>query len=116
MDATVKKISAQTDGTLRLALLDSNGEVISSRNFPLAGLKPDTVISLPVVNADWSETPRTNQLTLRLEVSSLTDSSTLGIASAKPREYRDGIFAVGGNKQDADLVFHYTCANPWTGN
>jgi hypothetical protein len=116
VDVTVKKLPIQPVGALQLALMDSNSQLISSRDFPLTGLSPNGVVTLPVKAADWALKQGSNQLTIRIESQGLAATDALGIAISTPRQYRDGIFTLGGEKQDADLVFHYTCANPWTGN
>ena len=115
VDALVKDVPQQKDGALRLQLLDSNNQVVKSRDFPLAGLARDSAVSLDVAASDWPQTPRTSQMTLRLEMVGQSAPGGPAIAIAQPRQYRDGIFSVGGVRQDADLVFHFTCANPWTG-
>jgi uncharacterized membrane protein len=116
VDVDVKKLAGQTEGVLRLSLLTSNNQVVSSRDFPLSSLNPNMLVMLPVSAADWPETPKSSLLTIRLETPGLAATDGVGLAISVPKQYRDGSFTAGGVKQDADLVFHYTCANPWTGN
>jgi len=115
VDVTVKDLAVSTGSNLQLSLLDSNNMVLALQKYPLSALTRNLTLTLPVNAAVYDQTPRTSMYTIHLESPDLTGPDALGMASSAPRQYRDGSFTAAGVKQDADLVFHYTCANPWTG-
>jgi hypothetical protein len=110
VDVQVKKSSAQQQGVLRMSLLNPQAQVLATQNFEISTLQPDSTLSLPVPLAAAA-----TKYTIKLETPGLPAPDWIGIAINTPKQYRDGDYAVGGKKLPSDLVFHYSCINPWTG-
>ena len=94
-----------------MSLLNPQAQVLASQDFKISELQPNSILSLPVPDTAAAGT----KYTIKLETPGLNAPDSIGISINTPKQYRDGDYAVGGKKLPSDLVFHYSCINPWTG-
>jgi hypothetical protein len=112
VDVKVSSIPETVQGTLRFSLLDGNGQFLSSKDFTISSMRAGSDIKLPVLSTSAQED--SPKYELRLESKDVQSSTGIGIAISDSNHYREGDLTVAGIKQYADLIFHYTCPNPWS--
>lgn len=112
IDVNVKKIPTVKDGQIRLALLN-NDQVIGSQDFRLDDIPENGLLNL-YIQGDLQNMVG-SKYKISVEAPSLPVNNSVGLAINVPKQYHDGAFTVAGEGMNSDLVFHYSCVNPWSG-
>ena len=106
----VSSVPASGSGSLRFSLLDHNRQIVTAQDYPLASLRADAWLSLPVPPLSGRVNPG---YFIQLESNDLLAPQGVGLATSKSDHYRDGDLYADGKKMDGDLIFQYSCISPW---
>jgi hypothetical protein len=113
MDAVsvlIKNVPENAQGAVRFELLDSNNRVMASALFPAAETGQLKYMEMPVSPPAGE---KTKQYQLRISQETTPPAKPVTLATSHSQEIYDGALTVNGVKQDADLIFHYDCLNPY---
>jgi len=108
----VSSIPQNVQAKLRLSLLDTTGQLISSKDFVSSKMQVRSYINLPVPSS-YSQ-GNNLKFDIRLESNDLQPPDGIGILARDSNRYDQGDLTIDGIKQTSDIVFHYNCPGFWS--
>jgi uncharacterized membrane protein len=108
MQALVRSVPENSDGSLRFALLDVDHHILVSKDFPIRGIVVGDYLSLP---ADLPPVHARTNYEIQLEAVNLLPEEEIRL-SVTPSDYYPGQLRVNGLETRGDLIIHYVCASP----
>lgn len=112
VEVHVKSVNSGGTGSLHYSLLDGDGRIVDQNEIPAAQMDVGKYQVLPI----QSQVGERGQLfEMRLDSQNMFPNQGVVLGTSVGDWYTDGNLSVSGKPQEADLIFHYNCINPWVG-
>ena len=104
----VDSVPENTDGSLRVSLLDNHHQIIASQDFPIDKIIIADYLSLPVQLPPDS---LSMEHEIQLESVNLAGPEGIHVIYTNP-DFYPGQLTINGETERGDLLIHYSCIGP----
>ena len=106
----VNSLPVQPAGSLTILLLDEQGAMLAQAEILISNLEVGKYFSMNLNNPAGK---LQSVYTIQVDGRNIPQGSAPGLAINTNDYLKEGSFTISGKSQDTDLIFHYTCPNPY---
>jgi hypothetical protein len=104
----IKSVPNQVSGTLQVSVVDTNGQVLGSKEFQASQVQEGKFLSVPINPPAGTSG---EMYKIRMSAPGLDEADSIGVLMRSDHYYPGGNTFSGGKQLTADAVFQYSCPN-----
>jgi hypothetical protein len=106
----IKSVNNSGAGSLHYSLLVDAGHLLEQNEIPIANITAGKYQNFPFSRLVGE---RGQVFEIRFDTKNMPPNQGIVVGTSTDKQYTAGNLTVSGSSKAVDLIFHYSCANPW---